>query len=301
MHVLDIVDGVLARLLGREVDVDLDRLVVPAVDEEPAGEVDADLVEEVVEGNRVPEALPHLRPLAATREMDELVEEQLDPTRVVPQHPCDRLETRWRDRGGRLRVRAVQRPVVAALELVAEVGHVCRLVGGQPAHPRRADQHPVLFVPELGRAHEDRSVPLVGRKRRQDRVQPPFELALGRPRVEVDAEPLERPLDPSHHRRDRVTRLGGDLRDVGAVVAVLGWLLARANRVDRGAEPVHLGARVVVVVLALDVVAGELEEPRDAVAERAVPGRCDGDRARRVRGDHLDLDLLDRIVAKAPP
>ena len=57
MDVLDVVDGVLARLLGREVDVDLDRLVVAAVDEEPAGEVDARLVHELVEEHDVAAAL----------------------------------------------------------------------------------------------------------------------------------------------------------------------------------------------------------------------------------------------------
>ena len=38
--------------------------------------------------------------------------------------------------------------------------------------------------------------------------------------------------------------------------------------------------------------AGEVEQPRDGVAVRAVPRRRDRDRAGRVRGDHLDLDLL---------
>ena len=69
-------------------------------------------------------------------------------------------------------------------------------------------------------------------------------------------------------------------------------LLAPSNRLDRLAEAVHLRARVVVVVLALDVVAGEREEPRDRVAVRAVPRRRDGDRAGRVRRDSLDLEAL---------
>ena len=86
VDVLDVVDGVLARLLGREVDVDLDRLVVAAVDEEPAREVDAHLVDEVVEEHDVALALRHLRLLAATHEMDELVDQHLDPGRVVAEH-----------------------------------------------------------------------------------------------------------------------------------------------------------------------------------------------------------------------
>src|SRR5947209_915507 len=49
VRVLHVVHRVLLQPLGREVDVDLDRLVGPAVDEEPARGVDADLVEELVE------------------------------------------------------------------------------------------------------------------------------------------------------------------------------------------------------------------------------------------------------------
>ncbi len=76
------------------------------------------------------------------------------------------------------------------------------------------------------------------------------------------------------------------------VIAVLRRLLAAAHRLDRRAEAVHLPAGVVVVVLARDVVAGELEQPRDRVAVRAVTGVRDGDRPGRVRRHHLDLDPL---------
>ena len=53
VRVLDVVDRVLGRLLGGEVDVDVDRLVGAAVDEVPARRVDADLVDEVVEEDDV--------------------------------------------------------------------------------------------------------------------------------------------------------------------------------------------------------------------------------------------------------
>ena len=87
-----------------------------------------------------------------------------------------------------------------------------------------------------------------------------------------------------------------ELRDVVAVVAVLRRLLPTPHRVDRRAEAVHLRARVVVVVLALDLVARELEQPRDGVAVRAVPRRRDGDRPGRVRRHHLDLHALRRLA-----
>ena len=65
VRVLHVEDRVLGRLLGCEVDVDLDRLVVAARDEMPARCVDADLVDEVVQKDDVAAALGHLRRLAA--------------------------------------------------------------------------------------------------------------------------------------------------------------------------------------------------------------------------------------------
>ena len=90
VRVLDVVDGVLLRLLGGEVDVDLDRLVGAAVDEVPARRVDADLVDEVVEEDDVAAPLRHLRLLAAAGQVDELVEQHLDARGVVAEHPGDR-------------------------------------------------------------------------------------------------------------------------------------------------------------------------------------------------------------------
>ena len=108
----------------------------------------------------------------------------------------------------------------------------------------------------------------------------------------MDAETLHRLLDRREHLRDRIAFLSCKLDDVLALVAVLGHGLAAAKRVDRRAEAVHLRARVVVVVLARDIVAREREEPRDAVAVGAVARRGDDDRAGRVCGDHLDLHAL---------
>jgi hypothetical protein len=111
----------------------------------------------------------------------------------------------------------------------------------------------------------------------------------------MDPEALERGFDLRQHRRDGIAFCRGQLRDVLALVAVLRRFLPAANRLDRGAELLHLRARVVVVVLALDGVAGVRENARDGVAVRAVSRRRDRDRARRVRGDHLDLHLLDGV------
>ena len=108
----------------------------------------------------------------------------------------------------------------------------------------------------------------------------------------MDAEALERLLDLLEHRRHGVARKLRQLADVVALVAVLGRLLPAPDRLDRLAELVHLRARVVVVVLALDLVAAELEEAGERVADRAVPRRGDDDRPGRVRRDHLDLHPL---------
>ena len=160
VRVLDVVDRVLLRLLGREVDVDVDRLVGPAVDEVPAGRVDADLVLEVVEEHDVAAALRDLRLLTTPNEMDQLVEEHLDALRVVAEHA--------RDGGvppaGAVMVRAedVDRPVEAALELVDEVHDVGGAIRGRPALLGRADDHAVVVVAVLRGSGPDRPVLLVG-------------------------------------------------------------------------------------------------------------------------------------------
>ena len=120
----------------------------------------------------------------------------------------------------------------------------------------------------------------------------------------MDAEALERCLDLFQHPRHRVALERGETRDVVAVVAVLGRLLPPADRLDRCAEALHLGACVVVVVLALDCVAARTREARDGVAVRAVPRRGDRDRPGRVRRDHLHLHalgVLGRATAEAVP
>ena len=127
VRVLDVVDGVLLAPLRRQVDVDLDRLVGAARDEVPARRVDPHLVEELVEEDDVAAALRHLRRLAASGQVDELVDQHLDAVGVVAEHPRD----------GRVPVaRAVvvgaedvDRPVEAAVELVGEVDDVGGPVG----------------------------------------------------------------------------------------------------------------------------------------------------------------------------
>ena len=105
VRVLHVVDGVLGALLRGEVDVDLDRLVGAAVDEEPAGRVDADLVDQLVEEHDVAGALRHLRRLAAAGQVDELVEQHLDARPGRSRASGRSPGTTWRCCGGRRRAR----------------------------------------------------------------------------------------------------------------------------------------------------------------------------------------------------
>ena len=205
--------------------------------------------------------------------MDELVQQHLHALRVVPEHARD---------GGVPLPRSVvvgaedvDRTVEAAIELVHQVDDVGGAVRGRPAALGRADDHPVVLVSVRRRAQPDGAVLLV-------RVQPGHVAPRSRcssslcsaQRVEVDAEALERGLDLREHRRNRVAvQLGESQFDVLALVAVLGRLLSASPRLDGRAEALDLHAGVVVVVLALDLVPGEVEQPRDRVADTRRCGR----------------------------
>jgi hypothetical protein len=88
--------------------------------------------------------------------------------------------------------------------------------------------------------------------------------------------------------------VAGEILDVAAVVAVVGHLGVAAHelqetRLDRGAETIHLAARVVEVVLALDRPAGGLEQAGQRVADRRVARVPERERTGRVRAHELHL------------
>ena len=168
-----------------------------------------------------------------------------------------------------------------------------------PSSERRTTRS--LSSPKPRRRRPDRAVLLVRLESRRARSgRRCLDRALAAPRVEVDAEPLERRLDRLAASR-RPGRLALEVAEVVAVVAVLGRRLPAPHRLDRRAELVHLRAGVVVVVLALDLVPAA--SSRRATASPYAPFRADGDRDRagRVRGDHLDLDALARSSPPGPP
>src|SRR4029078_8240141 len=71
VRVLYVVDGILGRLPPGQLEVEVDRRVVRAREHEPAGRVDPDLADQLVEGDEVAAPLGHRRARAALYHVDE--------------------------------------------------------------------------------------------------------------------------------------------------------------------------------------------------------------------------------------
>ena len=311
MGVLDVVDGVLARLLLGQLDVEVDPRRRPARGEEPARRVDADLVEELVEGDERAGPLAH-------RDLD-AVDDEADPG--DQQHPDRFLVVAHRLGGvadpgdGAVVVGApdVDQLLEAAAELLGDVADVRGEVGRLAV---RAQDHPVLVVAERRRAEPGRAVLLVdvaAGPQPLDRPADPalgVERALALPDVEVDAEVGEAGLDPGPDRagrprpddlgrvgtgrlrggQDRLRQRVGERLGVVAVIAVLGDRRPGPQGEDRRPELADLGARIVEVVLARDGMAAGLEDPAQDVADECAAGVADRQRPGRVGRHELDVD-----------
>ena len=94
VRVLHVVDRVLGRLLAREVEVEVDRRVVRALQHEEARRVDADLVDQLVERDELAAALGHRRALAALDEVDELQHRDLERVGIGAERRHRRLHAR---------------------------------------------------------------------------------------------------------------------------------------------------------------------------------------------------------------
>ena len=209
------------------------------------------------------------------------------------------------------------------LALVEVVGEVAGEVGAVAVGP---DDHPVLVVAVLLGAQPERTVLLVGVPELGQPVDGLLHRAAGvqvvlvEVDVEVDAELVEALLDLREHHRDalgaedllrlvvgKVQDAGvlgqhrlRDVVDVGAAVAVLGHRPAVRAGQQRPAEPVDLAAVVVEVVLPGDLGAGLGEDAPERVTDGGPPHATDVQRAGRVGGDELEVDLLARERVRGP-
>ena len=148
--------------------------------------------------------------------------------------------------------------------------------------------------------------------------------ALGLPDVEAHAEMRQRGLDAGAHslrcpgaddpvgvgvglarwpRRpcpDLVRQLGRQLGDIGPAIGLLGQRQSAAERPHRGAKDADLDPEVVEVVLARDAMPGALQHATQEVADEGAARVADVQRAGRVGGHELDVDVA-RVARRQLP
>ena len=307
MRVLDVVHRVLARLLARQPDVEVDGAIVRALEhEEPRG-VYADLVEQVIERDEVPTPLGHGERLPALDQVHELQDRRLHRVGIAAERGDRRLQL---ERVGRMvgteRNQLALEPSVA---LVLDVGDVRGQIGGLPVG---AHHDAVLVVAEARRAQPQRAVGPVHVSRLLQERERSLQFiwrtgvqgALAEKRVEVHLIALERVLDPRQQDLDRargnlldrsVCRTRDLRRQVGHVRPLIttfrGVLRPRA-RLDRLAQEPDLVAGVVEVVLRVHRVPVVFEDPRQRVSVRRVPPAGRDQRPGRVGRHELEQNPL---------
>ena len=150
--ILDIVHRVLIRLLNRQFQIEINRRINRAHEQQEMDRVRANLVEQLAQRDELPGPLRHAHVLATPLQIDHLVDDEYHPLRVQPQRLCHRLHARH--------VTVMVGPpdvdglVKAALDqFVPHVGHV----GGEVGGPL------VRLWYDLGGADEDRVRIQVGR------------------------------------------------------------------------------------------------------------------------------------------
>ena len=322
MGVLDVVDRVVVALAGHLGDIERERRVDRVPDQRVAQRVDADEVDQLAERDQGAGALGELQLLAVLHDLDHLADEHLEL-----------FAGGVADAGGHRREPAdvavvvgpeqVDAGVEAPLALVDVVGGVGREVGELAVG---ADDHAVLVVAEVGGAHPGGTVLLEDVAELLQPGEPVLEgvalvqRVLGEPDVEVRVHLLELGsllgeldlvADVTEHATLLVVRLlehdgrlredpVGELADVLAVVAVLGWFLAMGTGHEGRTELVHLGTAVVDVELAGDGCPRGFEHPGDRVADGGPAGVAEVQRAGGVGADELEVDAPAGVhVARA--
>ena len=249
MGVLHVVDGVLARLALRQLDVHVHVHVCAAAREVPARGVDPELGQQLVQGDERAGTLGHGQLLAVLQEVDPAREDDLDGARVEAHGLGGVAQS-----GNRPVVVCppdVDQVVEASAELLGDVADVRREVGRFSV---RANDDPILVIAEVGRAEPRRPVVLVQVAAVPESSHRPLDPAVGmqaalvRPHVEADTERGQRGLDPlpdalggpatcrpgalvlriitTGRCHDVLGHLAREIRHVVAVIAVLRHLAA---------------------------------------------------------------------------
>src|SRR5438093_1741247 len=320
VRVLHVVDGVLVRLLHRELEIEVELAVGARLKEEVTRRVLADGFDDLLEQEELIRTPLHPLENTLLQEAHVLVEDDLEfleQTQCL--HRCAHLDEVVVGIGSPDVDFFVELPVTQRLDVVGDVlPEIARFAV-------RANEDPTLLVLDrLARLEPHRAVLVVDLaelaelRERLLEVPRPHHLGLREPRVVRDAQHgghplgfLQDPLDAFGREAFRllverelhplvaIPRLDPS-RDVLHVVGGIGVrrdldLLAVelpvADR-DRAAERDELRPGVLDVVLALDSRAGELENRRQHVTERPAAGIRYGERPGRIRGDELDLHAL---------
>ena len=164
--VLNVVDGIVQRLLLRQIQVELQRRVVPAHQVEEPGRVAADLADHLVEGDELTLALAHRDRLSVAQQADDLDEDDPQHRRVV----AERLQRRLHARDVAVVVGApdVAELGVSARQLLAVIGDVGQQVGRKPVGLH--DDAVLVVAPQRRRPQPDGAVVAVDESSRLERL-----------------------------------------------------------------------------------------------------------------------------------
>src|SRR5699024_669878 len=299
-------------LFRSQVHVDVQGRVHRGPDQRVAGRVHTDGLDQVVEGDDGAGALRHAHGLAIADEVHHLADHDLNLLRVIAQGCRGCLQAG--DVAVVIRTQHVNAQVVAAVDLIRDVGNVAGDVGGVAVG---LDDDAVLVVAEVAGAQPPGPVGfvevavglqlfdgLVHRAGFEEGV-------LVEEDVELGAELLQGGLDVVEHQlhalgaeellgirigelapgRVRLGDLGCDVLDVLAAIAVFrGGLIARGGE-QRLREAVDLATVVVEVVLAGHLAALSSQQATQGVADSSPAGTTQVDRAGGVSRDEFQVDL----------
>ena len=199
--VLDVVHGVFVGAGLRQLEVEIERLVVAAQQIEETAGIVAHFVAQIAQRDEVAFALAHRQLLAAAEQAHELHETDLEA--VARRAERHQRAAHARDVAVMVRAPDVDQQIVAALPLVEVVGDVGGEIGLLAVG---AHHHAVFVVAELRRLEPLGAILRVHAAALAQLVQrlvdgaAAVELALGIPAVEAHAELFEIVADVGHHR-----------------------------------------------------------------------------------------------------